>query len=160
MLRMLQNINFVSHVEDLMPLIMEALSAGQSVRFFPRGTSMLPMLRQDVDSVVLSPVPDRLQKYDLVFYQRDNGKYILHRIIAADKTYTCLGDNQTKPETGVRRDQIIAVVTGFYRSERYIEAGAFGYRIYCSIWAGLLPVRKLYFRVKNKLRYLLRRIHK
>ena len=50
------------HLEDLMPLIRERLAVGQSVKFSPRGNSMLPMLRQGVDSVVLSPLPERLQK--------------------------------------------------------------------------------------------------
>ena len=157
---MLQNINSVSHVEDLMPLIREALSAGQSVRFFPRGTSMLPMLRQDVDSVVLSPVPDRLKKYDLAFYQRDNGKYILHRVIGAGETYTCMGDNQTIPEYGLRQEQMIAVVSGFYRRQRFVSVDAFGYRLYRSLWVGILPVRKLLSRVKNKLRRILHKIRK
>lgn len=159
-MRMLQNMNAVTYVEELMPLITEALSSGQSVRFFPRGTSMMPMLRQDVDSVVLSPVPERLQKYDLAFYQRDNGKYILHRIVAAGETYTCMGDNQTTPESGLRHDQMLAVVTGFYRNKRYIAVDAFGYRLYRNIWVGLMPVRRLFCRAKNKLRCILRRIRK
>ena len=81
-------------LELLMPLIKERLAAGQSVRFSPKGTSMLPMLRQGIDSVVLSPLPKRLGKYDLPLYQRDNGQFVLHRIVAAEDSYTCIGDNQ------------------------------------------------------------------
>ena len=85
----------------------------------PRGISMLPMLRQGLDSVVLSPVPGKLKKYDLPLYQRENGKYILHRIIGAGTTYTCMGDNQFVEEPGIRQEQLLAVVTGFYRGETY-----------------------------------------
>lgn len=62
-------------MEEIVPLIEEALSAGQSVRLSPTGISMLPMLRQGIDSVVLSPVPETLRKYDLPLYRRENGKY-------------------------------------------------------------------------------------
>ena len=91
------------HVEELMPLIQESLSAGRSVRFSPRGISMLPMLRQGIDSVILSPAPETLKKYDLPLYRRDNGKYVLHRIVDAGATYTCVGDNQFQLEHGIRR---------------------------------------------------------
>ena len=30
----------------------------------PGGVSMLPMLRQGLDQVVLSPLPEKLKKYD------------------------------------------------------------------------------------------------
>ena len=52
-------------LEQMMPLIRERLAAGHTVRFSPRGVSMLPMLRQGIDSVEFSPVPPVLKKYDL-----------------------------------------------------------------------------------------------
>ena len=147
-------------LEDLMPLIRETLAHGHSVRFSPRGVSMLPMLRQTIDSVVLSPIINRLQKYDLVFYQRDNGKYVLHRIIKAGDTYTCMGDNQMVPESGLRHDQMIAVVTAFYRGDKYIPVNSITYRLYCHIWLGSLPIRKFAKRIINRLRRILRRSKK
>ena len=53
-------------LEQLMPLWKERLEAGQSVRFSPKGISMLPLLRQGTDSVLLSPPTARLKKYDIV----------------------------------------------------------------------------------------------
>ena len=58
---------------ELVPLFQEQLEMGRSVRFAPRGVSMLPMLRPGLDTVVLSPAPERLKKFDLPLYQRDNG---------------------------------------------------------------------------------------
>ena len=81
-------------LEELMPIIRESLAAGNNVRFLPKGVSMLPMLRQGTDSVLLSPLPETLKKYDLPLYQRDNGQYVLHRIVKTGETYTCVGDNQ------------------------------------------------------------------
>ncbi|MBQ8894631.1 MAG: S24/S26 family peptidase [Clostridia bacterium] len=121
-------------LESLMPLIREGLNAGRSVRFSPRGISMLPMLRQGIDSVVLSPLPEQLKKYDILFYQRDNGKYILHRIVEVGETYTCMGDNQFVPEHGLTDVNAIAVVTAFYRGERFCSVKSPIYRLYCVLW--------------------------
>lgn len=134
------------YMKELVPLFCERLAAGQTVRFSPRGVSMLPMLRQGVDSVVLSPLPDQLRKYDVPLYQRDNGKYILHRIVAVGETYTCIGDNQFDLESGVRQDQMIALVTGFYRGDKFHSVTEPGYRLYCRFWHYSRPVRHFWRR--------------
>ena len=132
--------------QELMPLIREQLARGGNVRIAPRGTSMLPMLRQGVDIVVLSPVPDRLRKYDIPFYCRDNGQFVLHRIIEVGETYTCIGDNQFVKEPGVRRDQIIAVVSAFQRGDREVLLTDMRYRCYCRLWHYSRPLRYLWRR--------------
>lgn len=127
-------IESVPQMEILMPLVKEALAAGQSIRFSPTGTSMLPMLRQGIDSVELSGIPGKLRKYDLPLYQRDDGKYVLHRIVEVSDCYTCMGDNQFRPEKGVRQDQLIAVVTAFYRGEVRYTVDHAVYKLYCLFW--------------------------
>ena len=133
-------------MEDLVPLFLERLEAGQQVRFSPMGTSMLPMLREERDSVVLSPAPQRLRKYDLPLYQWDSGAYILHRVTAVGETYTCIGDNQFVYEHGVRPDQVIAVVTGFRRKGRDHTVTEPGYRFYCRLWHYSRPLRHFWHR--------------
>lgn len=139
-------------LEDLMPLIREQLAAGKTVRFSPRGTSMLPMLRQGRDQVVLSPVPGKLKKYDLPLYQRQNGQFVLHRVIEAGQTYTCMGDNQFDPEPGLRHEQMIALVTGFTRDGRQIAVTSWHYRLYCRLWYHSRHIRRFCRRGKNWLR--------
>ncbi|MBR2047524.1 MAG: S24/S26 family peptidase [Oscillospiraceae bacterium] len=121
-------------LKDLMPLIREQLAAGRQVRFKPRGTSMLPMLRQGIDSVVLSPLPEQLKKYDLPLYQRSSGQFVLHRIVEVGDSYTCLGDNQFEKEPGIRHDQMIAVVTAFTRGDKRHSVNEPGYWLYCRVW--------------------------
>ena len=128
-------------LDDLMPLIRERLAAGQTVSFFPNGVSMLPMLRQGRDSVELSPAPERLKKYDLPLYQRDNGQYVLHRVVAVGKDYTCVGDNQFLLEPGVERRQVIALVTSFTRDGKRVEVTDLRYQIYCRLWCASRPIR-------------------
>ena len=147
---------YYTELNNLMPLFRERLAAGQKIQFSPRGVSMLPMLRQGFDSVILSPVPEKLKKYDLPLYQRDDGKYILHRIVEAGETYTCIGDNQYACEPGLRHDQMIAVVTAFTRGKREISVTDPLYRIYCILWHHSRSGRYFLLRVKNKLRRMLK----
>lgn len=121
-------------LEQIMPLMREYLSAGKTVKFSPRGISMLPMLRQGIDDVVLSPIPEKLKKYDLPLYQRDDGHFVLHRIVRVGETYSCIGDNQFELEHGLRHDQMIALVTAFYRNGKYHSVNELTYRIYCRFW--------------------------
>lgn len=139
-------------LDILMPLIQERLAAGQSIRFSPRGTSMLPMLREGIDSIVLSPLPEKLRKFDLPLYQREDGKYVLHRIIDAGNTYICMGDNQFVPEPGLRREQMIGIVTAFYRGERKHTVTEAPYRLYCRFWHYSRPLRHFWRRSMGWLR--------
>lgn len=147
---------YYTQLDNLMPLFRERLAAGQKVQFSPRGISMLPMLRQGKDSVILSPLPENLRKYDIPLYQREDGKYILHRIVEVGETYTCIGDNQYQYEPGIRREQMIAVVTAFTRGDREISVEHPVYRAYCTLWHRSRGIRYFLLRLKNKLRRMLK----
>ena len=139
-------------LDELMPLIREQLAANKCVKFSPRGTSMLPMLRQGIDHVVLSPLPRKLKKYDLPLYQRKDGQFVLHRVIQVGETYSCMGDNQFVAEHGLEHTQMIGLVTAFYRDKKEIPVSAFRYRFYCRIWHYSRPVRYFYRRAIGWLR--------
>jgi len=143
-------------LDALMPLIREQLEAGRSVRFAPRGISMLPMLRQGRDSVLLSPLPEKLKKYDLPLYRRTDGKYVLHRIVKAGERYTCVGDNQFDLEPGLEHGQMIALVTAFYRDDREWSCGHPLYGLYCRLWHYSRPLRRFWRRGMGFLRRRLR----
>lgn len=145
----MQTVEYEVKLDDLMPLFREQLEAGKTVKFSPRGISMLPMLRQGMDSVVLSPLPEKLCKYDLPLYRRDNGKYVLHRIVEVGETYTCVGDNQFEREENLRHDQMIAVVSAFTRGNREYSADHPGYRLYCRFWHHSRPLRHFWRRAKG-----------
>ena len=138
-------------LDELIPLIRERLSDGQSVTFSPKGTSMLPMLRQGIDTVEISSISGRLKKYDLPLYLRDNGQYVLHRIVEVGETYTCIGDNQFVLEPGLRQDQMIALVSAFTRGGKRIKVSDPKYQMYCRIWCASRPVRHVWFRIRSVL---------
>lgn len=143
-------------IDELIPLIREQLAAGQRVCFSPRGTSMLPMLRQEKDRVELSLLTEPPKKYDVLLYQSANGNYILHRAVSVGDTVICIGDNQFLREAGIRREQIIGVVSGFYRGERYWSVRQWDYRLYCRLWHFSRPLRHFWQRgwgwLKRKLK--------
>ena len=139
-------------MDELVPIFKEQLSAGKSVRFSPKGTSMLPMLREGKDTVTLSAPPVRLKKYDIPLYQRDDGQYILHRVVDVRDEYTCIGDNQFVYEHGLRHDQIIAVVTAFSRGKKEHTVDELSYKLYCRFWHHTRALRHFWRRGCNKLK--------
>ena len=141
----------IAKMDDLMPLMLEGLENGRTVTFSPRGISMLPMLVQGRDSVVLSPVKGRLKKYDIPLYKRDDGSYILHRVVKVGEAYTCIGDNQFDYEHGVTHESIIGVVSEFTRKGKKYSVNALSYKLYCRFRHFSRPLRKLWRKIKRKL---------
>lgn len=74
-------------MKEMVLLIEDVISRDGEFRLYPRGTSMLPLIRQGKDSVVLVK-PGLLSKNDIVLYRRRNDKYVLHRIVKKKET-TC-----------------------------------------------------------------------
>ncbi len=139
------------YLSDAIDAIEEVLNSGGEFHLYPKGTSMLPLLVQERDSVVLrrnSKMPAK--KHDIAFYRRSNGQFVLHRVMQIEKdgTYTMCGDNQTRLEYGIRREQIIAYVSAIYRKGKRIKMENTGHLMYVFWWTKM-PIRKLMFFVKR-----------
>ena len=119
-----------SNLEEMLPLIEECLENGQSVKFSPRGVSMLPMIRQGKDSVSLSKPPEKLKKFDIPLYRRADGSFVLHRVVKVGKAYTCIGDNQFVYEKGIDHKQVIAVCTAITRDGKTMSVYSLKWRLY------------------------------
>lgn len=133
------------YLADAIDVIDEVLASGGEFCIYPKGTSMLPLIVQTRDSVVLrrsEGVPAK--KHDIAFYRRDDGHFVLHRVvkICDDGTYTMCGDNQTLLEKGIRPEQIIAYVCGVNRKGKKIKMDGFGYRTYVFFWTKR-PLRRV-----------------
>lgn len=148
-----QNVSY----NDWMSFIEERLAAGQTVRYIKfRGVSMRPMLRQGKDAVEISPMPEKLKKYDLPVYKRKDGAYVMHRIIAVKKDrYICLGDNTIMLEQ-IYPEQMIGIVSAFQRGEKRIEVTNLVYQWYCRVWVFLSPIRIGCMKMKCYIRSLFR----
>ena len=51
----------------------------------PKGTSMLPLLRQGIDTIKVIKPTSPFKKYDVILFKRKDGSYVLHRIIKVKK---------------------------------------------------------------------------
>lgn len=134
--------------DDLFPLVSEQLSHGGSFTFRPNGVSMLPLIRQGTDGVVIEKQLSPLKRYDIPLYQRDDKSFVIHRVIKAcpDGTYIMCGDNQTELEYGISESQIIGVVTGIYRGEKFIPVSSPILKIYNRFTVLRRHFRKSFFR--------------
>lgn len=123
-------------IEDIIGIMTEKLNNGGRVTFTPRGKSMLPMLRDGEDVVILEKPKGRLRMFDVPLYKRKDGSYILHRVVSNDSqgNYVLCGDNQTVYEYGVTDDDIIGVVVAFIRKGKLYQITSLKYRMYVSLW--------------------------
>ena len=137
--------NKLVSIEEIVPIMKEQMAEGGKVSFTPKGNSMLPLFRSDRDVVTLSPPRFPLKKYSIVFYQRKNGQYVLHRLGGEKESgYIMRGDNQYQNEYGIMEEQIIAVVSEFVRNGKSHYITDKGYRWYCIFWSRTMYLRKMY----------------
>lgn len=147
-------------MESLIKVILLQLENGEKANLTVTGCSMMPMLRQYRDSVQLKPVTGPLQPGDIALYQRDNGRYVLHRVIRVTaEGYLFCGDNQATLEP-VHQDQLIALVAEYVKNGKPHTLDEIGYRLYCFVWVRLFWIRKYYIRLRRRLGRLRNRLLK
>ena len=153
--------NVLISMEELAPLIRLQLQKGGHASLTVTGNSMYPMLRHRRDMVYLQPADPVQKKGDLILYQREEGSYILHRIVRckAPGEYICSGDNQWEPEA-VSQGQVIAKVYAFRRKGKEYQHKSRSYRLYVWIWVALFPVRKPIFAMRHFLGRIYRKLAK
>ena len=118
------------------------------------GDSMLPLIREGHDLLVIEPVQGRLKKYDVPLYRRDSGQYVLHRILRVrTRDYVLCGDNRWHRETGITDRQIIGRLAAVIRNGKEIPVTAPLYRLYVHLWCDLFPVRALLLRLGSLCRH-------
>lgn len=117
---------------------------GKEVSIIVTGSSMNPFLIHQRDTVFFRR-PDRpLRRGDIVFYQRDNGQYVLHRIVRVrGDMFDIIGDAQTEIEFGVRREQIFALITKVKRKGKLIRPGDFWWMFFERVWLRMIPLRRI-----------------
>ena len=136
--------------DELMQVVILQLESGGVANLTVTGFSMMPMLWNLRDSVLLIPVPEMLKSGDIALFRRDNGQYILHRVIKVTKDgYLFCGDNQAELEP-VRHDQLIALVSGFTRRGKVHSLTEYSYRLYTTACICLFCLRKPYIGMRRR----------
>lgn len=112
--------------------------------FTNKGVSMMPLLRQGRDVMVIRAKTSGFQKNDAVLFIRPNGQYILHRIrkILPDGSFDMIGDNCERGEV-VRPEQIIGILTEVRRDGKTIPVDSPKMRRYIRT----VPVRRFFFSI-------------
>ena len=111
----------VLSLDELYPVIDEVISSGGEFRLYPRGTSMMPLLREGLDSIILVS-PRNVSKNDIVLYKRESGQFVLHCVVKIKNgEYIMCGDNQFELELGIRQENLLAQVKCIYRENIRVE---------------------------------------
>lgn len=155
-----ENLIFAPNFWDKMTTFEEILATQGKLVYTNTGTSMMPLLRQHRDLLIIAPPPaGRLKMWDVPLYRRDNGQYIMHRVLWVRKhDYIICGDNQWHPETGITDRHIIGVLEAVNRDGKVLPVRAtaehphvpLGYRAYVFVWCVFFPIRAVIVALRYK----------
>ena len=114
------------------------------------GVSMLPMLKNRRDTIVVKPKTERLKRLDVALYKRGED-YILHRVLAiVDGGYIIRGDNCYADEN-VAEDAVIGVLTEFFRKDKHILCTDEKYIRYAEKRLKTYKFRRIFVLTKRKI---------
>lgn len=144
----------------------EVLKRDGRVLQMPFGVSMWPMLKNHKDAMLIETVSEPIKVNDVVLFKRKSGQLVLHRVIGVESdTYSIRGDNCSKAERGIEREQIIGILKGFYKGNRYIDCSKnTGYKVYVFLCRAThlirIPIRFCFRLAKRAFRCIKRVIHR
>ncbi len=106
-------------LESVMPLMEEAFDNQQSFTIPVTGQSMRPTM-DPLDSVTLRRIDvDCLKVGDVVLYRRENGQFVLHRVVKINRdTVDFCGDAQVEIEHDVPKSALIAYAVAYKHNSR------------------------------------------
>lgn len=136
-------------MKDLFPILETQLQLGEA-QLPVTGISMTPTIRGGRDFVRLRRLDRPAKRGDILLYRRENGQFILHRVLKGGEVLTCCGDRQLETET-VKSEQALAVVIAICRKGRWFAVTTPLYRLYAALWM-ILPLRRLALFLRRSLR--------
>ncbi len=118
-----------------------------------KGDSMMPLIKEGRDLLVIEKVSGKLKKFDVPLYRRDSGQYVLHRIVKVRQNdYVICGDNRIHFEYGITDRHIIGVLTAVIRNGKELSVKSTKYKLYVYLWYVLFPVRFAVIKTRNLFR--------
>lgn len=139
--------------EKLVAIITELFRNNKQAVITVTGNSMAPLFYHKKSRVTLVPVTaDEIKKYDILLFRKRNGKYALHRAVnVKPNTVDFCGDAETEIEKGIKKENVIAKVSEFYRKKKIVSVNNLFYKIYSVIWVALLNWRKTIMKLNKTL---------
>ena len=134
--------------KEYVSVLKEQVEEGREAVMRIAGNSMYPFLAHERDYIAFQ-APDReLRKGDMVFFQRMDGTYVMHRICkCTPEGYYLIGDAQTQMEGPVKREQIFARITKVQRKEKWLTNGNLLWEFFEKIWIRIIPWRRKLIRL-------------
>lgn len=137
-----KNIHLVD-AQEYIGTLRNLVEEGHKVSLVITGSSMSPFLVHGRDKIYFVKPDRELKRGDMVFYQRDNGQYVMHRIYRIkDGEFYMIGDAQTEVEGPLRRNQIFARVIEVERRGKLTKEGDFWWWFFEKIWLRIIPLRR------------------
>lgn len=128
----------------------EIILSGKPISMILSGNSMSPFLVNQRDFIYIEPAPHKLKKGDMCFFQRIDGRFIMHRVCKVkDGQYWFVGDAQPVIEGPIDRNQIFGLVTKVKRKGRWIQKGDFWWDFFEKIWINMIPFRIYILKIYN-----------
>ena len=141
--------------EEYFNLLKEQVSLGKEVSMIITGNSMSPFLEHGKDTIYFKKPERKLRRGDMVFFQRDDGKYVMHRILKITKDgFFFIGDNQTEPEGPLSEAHIFALISKVKRKGRLIDSKNFWWFFFAHIWLHMIPLRPAFISMYKILKNL------
>ena len=131
----------------------DVLESGEPLVYRVKGRSMLPMLMENRDIVIIEKPGSRLKKYDVAFFMSGD-QYVLHRVIRVKKDhYITRGDNNLVSEKAPE-EAVIGVLTGFVQDGKRFSVDDEEYVSYYKKRLRRYPLRVVYRKLKLRGPYL------
>ena len=121
------------------------------------GVSMLPMLKNRRDTIVVRPKTERLKPLDVALYHRGDA-YVLHRVLSVTETgYIIRGDNCYSDES-IPEEDVFGVLTEFFRKDEHILCTDKKYLNYAKRRVKTYKVRRFFVRLKWKIKSAIKKV--
>jgi hypothetical protein len=123
------------------------------------GVSMLPMLKNRRDTIIVKPKTERLKRLDVALYHRGDD-YVLHRVLRpVEDGYIIRGDNCYSLEH-IPEEDVFGVLTEFYRKDKHYFCTDEKYLRYAERRLKTYKFRAFFVKLKWKIKGAARKILK
>lgn len=132
-----------------LPVLKDLVNEGHSVPLLVSGSSMAPFLVHLRDTIIISKPKQPFKRGDMVFYIRDSGQYVMHRIHHINKQgdLFIIGDAQTEIEGPIHPSQVFGIIKKVIRKGKTLEEGNLCWFFFQYIWIHIIPIRLIVLKI-------------
>lgn len=137
------------NIHEYIPVLIDIINQGKEVNFLITGSSMAPFLCHKRDSIIISKPNRPLKKGDMVFYTRENGQYVMHRIhhIDSNGNLYMIGDNQTEIEGPLPKECVFGIIHKIIRKGKVMDPSHFWWIFFEKVWINIIPLRRIFIKL-------------